>query len=74
MLTLCAGLEDLFSVCDTKIDALVIAGFEMQCVVLRIAAPVAAVQNRIAYVEDGGRRWLTVLLGQYHQDIVRHPP
>ena len=42
---LCAGLEGLETVADTIFDTLVITGFEMQAMVILVAAPVASVER-----------------------------
>ncbi len=58
VLALCAGLEPLEPFADAVVDALVVAGLEVQAVEVSAAAPVAAVQRRAAAKADrrGDRR------------------
>src|SRR6187402_3644164 len=51
-----AGFETRDAALDAELDALVVTGFEMQAVVLRARAPVAAVQRLGAPEENCGRR------------------
>ena len=71
MLPLGAGLEGLLASLDAVVDTLVIASLEMQRVVVTVAAPVTAVQRRVALVEDSRRDRTLVLLGKYDEDVIR---
>jgi len=63
--------KDLQSVLNAVVNALVIAGLEMQRVVVRVTAPVAPVQRGGAFEKHGGRHCLRVFFGEHNQDAVR---
>ena len=70
MFALCTGFEQLLSGIDAVVDSLVVAGLEMQCVIMSVAAPVAAVKRRIAFEEDSGRDRRAAFFGQDDENIV----
>ena len=65
-----AGLEQLQSLLDAVVDSLVIAGLEVQCVVMTIAAPVAAVKCSRTFKKDRGGYRLVVLLSEDDENVV----
>ncbi len=73
VLALRAGLEACESVLDAVFDALVVAGLEMQAVVVAAGAPVAAVQRILAHEEDRERDRRPALAGDLQHHSLRHP-
>ena len=70
VLPLGAGLENLFAGVNAVVDALVVAGLEVQGIVMAITSPIAPVQDFLTFEENGGGHRALVLLGENHQDIV----
>ena len=73
-----AGFEARDAALDAELDALVVTGFEMQAVVLRVRAPVAAVQRRGAPEKHCDRRGLAVVTRaldhEFLTERLRHRP
>jgi hypothetical protein len=70
VLPLRAGLETCKSLRDAVVDTLVVTGLEVQCIVVRVAAPVAAVKRLVTFLKDRGRNGHLFSLGKYYQHIV----
>ena len=66
-----ARLEKLESLFDAIVDTLVVAGLEVQSVVVAVAAPVTAVQRVGTLVEYGGRNRLGMHFGNDDEHIIR---
>ena len=71
MLALGAGLKILQTMLYAVINALVIAGLEVQGVVVCVASPVASVQRSGALEEHGRADGMRIFLGEHNQDAVR---
>src|SRR5579859_4769581 len=71
MLPLSARIEVLKPVADAVLDALVVAGFEMQAVELLLRAPMAAVKGICAPHADGCGHGFTDMEGEDHQQRLR---
>ena len=73
-LTLCSpcvpGSKRRDAALDAEVDALVVAGLEMQAVVLLARAPVAAVQRLGAPEEHGGRDGLAVVARALDHEVL----
>ena len=71
MLALRPRLEAGYPVRDTVVDALVITGLEVQCVVVRFAAPVTSVECVPSLVENSCRDGRTISLRKDKELVVR---
>src|SRR5437868_4648391 len=71
VLALRAGLEVRKPLLDTVVDALVVAGLEMQAVEICSGTPVTPVQRVVTAEEDGGSDGLLLQQRQLHHDQVR---
>ena len=65
------GSKTCLPVVDAVVDSLVVAGFEMQCVVVTVAAPVTPVEYLFALKKYGGRDRLAIFFGENDQNVFR---
>src|SRR6266550_3972669 len=72
VLALGAGLEARDAPLDAELDPLVIAGLEMQAVVVRVRSPVAAEERLLAPEEDRRGHHRAAVHGELHHERLRH--
>jgi hypothetical protein len=65
-----AGFENLLAILYAIVDSLVVAGFEVQGVVICIGAPVPSIQCRITDVKYGGRDRAPVALCENDENLL----
>src|SRR6186713_2769297 len=72
VLALRSRLKPRHTLLDTKLDSLVIAGFEMQAVVIRGGAPVAAKQRLLGPEKDRRGHWCATTHSQFDHERITH--